>query len=104
LKARELGPSEKASTFIQVMPELAKRFPLSRPKRSWEAGTQGLIQIRPKSGYCSLSRSLFWPPDAAQIPPGKIKFDARNFQKSVGKFKVLKKISNFFRISGKKLP
>jgi hypothetical protein len=33
---------------------------------------------------------FFWPPGAAQIPPGKIKFDARNFQKSVEKFKCCK--------------
>jgi hypothetical protein len=44
----------------------------------------------------ALPVSFFWPPDAAQIPPGKIKFDARNFQKSVEKFKMLQKLSNFF--------
>ncbi len=36
--------------------------------------------------------------------PGKIKFDARNFQKSVENSKMLQKLSNFFRISRKKLP
>jgi hypothetical protein len=35
--------------------------------------------------------------------PGKIKFDARNFQKSVEKFRTLQKLSNFFQISEKKL-
>jgi hypothetical protein len=88
--------------YFRVLPELAKGIPLSRPKRRSEAGTQGLIQIRLKSGYCSLSRSLFWPPDAAQIPPEK-KIWCSKLSEISWKIQMLQKLSNFFRISTKKL-
>jgi hypothetical protein len=55
--------------YFEFLPELAER---EEKKRSWQAGAQGLIQIRAQSGHCSLSRSLFLSlQDTAQIPTGK---------------------------------
>jgi hypothetical protein len=77
LKARELGPSKK-------LPLLKFELKLA-------------IVRSPGLSFLSLQ-------GAAQIPLGKIKFDARNFQKSVEKFQMLQnyQISSEFR--AKKTP
>ncbi len=87
--------------YFRVLPEFAKWIPLSRPKRSWQAGTQGLIQIRPKSGYCSLTRSLFWASRRCSDPTRENKIWCSKLSEISWKIQMLKKLSNFYRISRK---
>jgi hypothetical protein len=95
-----------------MLPLLFSSFTRARPNEFHSAGRREAGKQEHKYSFkfelkVAIVRSpglFFGPPDAAQIPPGKIKFDARNFQKSVEKFKMLQKLSNFFRISRKKTP
>ncbi len=52
----------------------------------------------------ALPASFFEPPRRCSDPTGKIKFDARNFQKSVEKFPNAAKIITFLPNFGKKTP